>query len=42
MSPKLFEVTENGRLTLTAHAYMVEEVRDILDKYELDAEPYFA
>lgn len=42
MSPKLFEVTENGRLTLTAHAYMVEEVKDILDKYELDAEPYIA
>jgi len=42
MSPKLFEVTENGRLTLTANAYMIEEVKDLIDKYGLDAEPYVA
>jgi hypothetical protein len=42
MSPKLFEVTEAGRLIITPEAYMLEETRDILDKYELNAEPYLA
>jgi hypothetical protein len=38
MSPVLFELNDNGRLTLTPNAYMIEEVKDIIDKYELEAE----
>jgi len=42
MSPKLFELDANGRLVITPEAYMIEETKDILDKYELEAEPYLA
>jgi len=41
MSPKLFEI-DNGRLLITPNCYMIEELKDIIDKYKDNAEPYLA
>jgi hypothetical protein len=38
MSPVLFEISEDGRLTISPNAHMIEETKDIIDKYDLDAE----
>lgn len=39
MTPKIIEI-ENGRLKLTPECWIIEELKDIIDKYDLDAEPY--
>lgn len=39
MSPKIIEI-ENGRLKLTPECWVIEELKDIIDKYDTDAEPY--
>lgn len=38
MSPKLFELTENGRLSITPNALMITETKAIIDKYGDNAE----
>ena len=37
ISPKLLEFDANGRLAITEYAMMVEETRDIIDKYGMEA-----
>jgi len=39
MTPKIIEI-ENGRLKLTPECWIIEELKDIIDKYDMDAEPY--
>lgn len=39
MTPKIIEI-ENGRLKLTPECWVIEELKDIVDKFDLDAEPY--
>ena len=41
MAPKIFEY-ENGRLMVTPAVYTQPELRAILDKYDMKAEPYLA
>lgn len=40
MSPKILEYYE-GRITVTENAYLISEIKALLDKYK-DAEPYLA
>lgn len=39
MTPKIIEI-ENGRLKLTPECWIIEELKDIIDKYDMNAEPY--
>lgn len=39
MIPKILEY-EDGRVKVTAEAFGIPEIKDILDKYDLKAEPY--
>lgn len=41
MSPNILEY-ENGRIRVTANAYLIPELKNILDKFDNDAEPYLA
>lgn len=41
MSPKILEY-EDGRIKVTAEAYCIPELKAILDKYDMKAEPYLA
>lgn len=41
MIPRILEY-ENGRITVTSEAYMLPELKAIIDKYETQAEPYLA
>lgn len=41
MSPKILEY-EDGRVKVTAEAFAIPELRAILDKYDMNAEPYLA
>lgn len=43
MSPQLFEIDKTrGRLLITPNAYMIADVKDVIDKYKDNAEPYLA
>lgn len=41
MIPRILEY-ENGRINVTPEAYIIPEIKEILDKYDLEAEPYLA
>lgn len=41
MIPRILEY-EDGRLKVTPEAFIIPETRAILDKYDMDAEPYLA
>lgn len=41
MIPRILEY-ENGRITVTAEAYIIPEIKAIIDKYDMKAEPYLA
>lgn len=41
MIPRILEY-EDGRIVVTAEAYSIPEIKAILDKYELKADPYLA
>lgn len=41
MIPRILEY-EDGRVKVTAYAYTIPEVKAIIDKYDMDAEPYLA
>lgn len=41
MIPKILEY-EDGRIKVTAEAYMVKELHDLITKYDMMAEPYLA
>lgn len=39
MTPKIF-IYEDARLIITPEAFTIKELRDIIDKYDMNAEPY--
>ena len=39
MTPKILDY-EQGRITVTAEAYMIPELKALIDKYETQVEPY--
>ena len=41
MIPRILEY-ENGRIKITENAYVIPELKDILDKHEPNSEPYLA
>jgi hypothetical protein len=41
MTPRILEY-EDGRIKVTAEAYMIPELKALIDKYDMDAEPYLA
>lgn len=41
MIPRILEY-EDGRVKVTAHAYAIPEVKKLIDKYDMDVEPYLA
>ncbi len=41
MSPKILEY-EEGRIKITVEAYIVPELKAIIEKYDMEAEPYLA
>lgn len=36
MSPRLFELSDNGRLVITPNALLIEETKNIIDKYGME------
>jgi len=41
MSPKILDY-EEGRIKITAEAYCIPEIKALIDKYDMKAEPYLA
>jgi len=41
MTPRILEY-EDGRVKVTAYAYAIPEVKALIDKYDMGAEPYLA
>ncbi len=41
MIPRILEY-EQGRIKITAEAYCIPEIKALIDKYDMDAEPYLA
>ena len=41
MTPRILEY-EDGRIKVTAYAYTIPEVKALIDKYDMEAEPYLA
>jgi hypothetical protein len=40
MIPRIFEVTEDHRLKISAECFVIPELYEIIDEYQLNAEPY--
>lgn len=40
MIPRIFEVTEDQRLKISAECFVIPELYAIIDEYEMNAEPY--
>lgn len=41
MTPRLLEY-EDGRIKITAEAYVISEIKALIDKYDMKAEPYLS